>query len=87
VPALRGPRLGQRHRPDPALRREQVAQSGGAHDPRLQHGRLVRPHLNGCGFFDADKPIRKFTKKELGDLLYKEPTKIKIDGINLTYEG
>jgi excinuclease ABC A subunit len=41
----------------------------------------------GCGFFDPDKPIRKFTKKELGDLLYKEPTKIKIEGINLTYEG
>src|SRR5205085_12333308 len=32
-------------------------------------------------------PIRKFTKKELGDLLYKEPTKIKVDSINLTYEG
>ncbi len=43
--------------------------------------------FNGCGFFDADKPISKFTKKELNDLLYKEPTKIKIDGINLTYEG
>lgn len=43
--------------------------------------------FNGCGFFDADKPIRKFTKKELHDLLYKEPTKVKIDGINLTYEG
>ena len=43
--------------------------------------------FNGCGFFDADKPIRKFTKKELNDLLYKEPTKIKVDGINLTYEG
>jgi excinuclease UvrABC ATPase subunit len=41
----------------------------------------------GCGFFDPDKPIRKFTKKELGDLLYKEPTKIKVDGVNLTYEG
>ena len=41
----------------------------------------------GCGFFDADKPIAKFTKKELADLLYKEPTKIKVDGINLTYEG
>jgi excinuclease UvrABC ATPase subunit len=41
----------------------------------------------GCGFFDPDKPIKKFTKKELGDLLYKDPTKIKIDGINLTYEG
>ncbi|WP_437733283.1 ATP-binding cassette domain-containing protein [Sorangium sp. So ce1335] len=43
--------------------------------------------FNGCGFFDADKPIRKFTKKELHDLLHKEPTKIKVDGINLTYEG
>jgi len=43
--------------------------------------------FNGCGFFDADKPIRKFTKKELHDLLHKEPTKIKVDGINLTYAG
>jgi len=47
------------------------------------YGRIFR----GCGFFDADKPIRKFTKKELHDLLHKEPTKIKIDGINLTYAG
>ena len=43
--------------------------------------------FNGCGFFDPDKPIRKFTKKELHDLLHKGPTKIKVDGINLTYEG
>src|SRR5947199_2678198 len=43
--------------------------------------------FTGCGFFDPDKPIKKFTKKELNDLLYKEPTKIKVDGINLTYEG
>jgi len=41
----------------------------------------------GCGFFDPDKPIRKFTKTELHDLLYKEPTRIKVDGVNLTYEG
>ena len=41
----------------------------------------------GCGFFDPDKPIEKFNKKELGDLLYKEPTRIKVDGVNLTYEG
>ena len=47
------------------------------------YGRIFR----GCGFFDPDKPIRKYTKKELHDLLYKEPTKIKVDGINLTYEG
>ncbi|QTE28964.1 ATP-binding cassette domain-containing protein [Pengzhenrongella sicca] len=43
--------------------------------------------FSGCGFFDVDKPIRDFTKRELADLLYKEPTKIKVDGINLTYEG
>jgi excinuclease UvrABC ATPase subunit len=47
------------------------------------YGRIFR----GCGFFDPDKPIRKFTKRERGDLLHKEPTKIKVDGINLTYEG
>ncbi|HYO32581.1 MAG TPA: excinuclease ABC subunit UvrA, partial [Nocardioidaceae bacterium] len=47
------------------------------------HGRIFR----GCGYFDPDKPIRKFNRKELHDLLHKEPTKIKIDGINLTYEG
>ena len=43
--------------------------------------------FSGCGFFDPDKPIRDFTKRELDDLLYKEPTKIKVDGINLTYVG
>jgi excinuclease UvrABC ATPase subunit len=43
--------------------------------------------FNGCGFFDPEKPIRKFTKKELDALLHKEPTKIKVDGINLTYQG
>jgi excinuclease UvrABC ATPase subunit len=43
--------------------------------------------FSGCGFFDPDKAIKKFTKKQLHDLLYKEPTKIKVDGINLTYEG
>src|SRR5215208_36080 len=47
------------------------------------YGRIFR----GCGFFDPDKPIRKYTKKELTDLLYKEPTKIKVEGINLTYAG
>ncbi|MGO8877680.1 MAG: ATP-binding cassette domain-containing protein [Acidimicrobiales bacterium] len=41
----------------------------------------------GCGFLDPDKPIRKFTKTELHDLLHKEPTKIKVDNINLTFEG
>ncbi|MEV4950924.1 excinuclease ABC subunit UvrA [Paenarthrobacter nitroguajacolicus] len=43
--------------------------------------------FSGSGFFNMDKPIAKFTKKELHDLLYREPTKIKVEGINLTYEG
>jgi excinuclease UvrABC ATPase subunit len=47
------------------------------------YGRIFR----GCGYFDPDKPIRKYTKKELDDLLHREPTKIKVDGINLTYAG
>ncbi|RYE90720.1 MAG: excinuclease ABC subunit UvrA, partial [Myxococcales bacterium] len=47
------------------------------------YGRILR----GCGWFDPDKPIKKFTKKELDALLHKEATKIKIDGVNLTYLG
>jgi excinuclease UvrABC ATPase subunit len=39
------------------------------------------------GFLDAAKPIRAFTEQELQDFLYKEPVKVKVTGINLTYEG
>ena len=39
------------------------------------------------GFFDPDKPIRDYTQQELHDFLYKEPVKVRINGINLTYEG
>jgi excinuclease UvrABC ATPase subunit len=41
----------------------------------------------GSGLFDPAKPIREYSKRELNDLLHKEPTKIKVEGINLTYEG
>src|SRR4051794_31932775 len=47
------------------------------------YGRIFR----GSGFFDPDKPIKKYTKKQFNDLVYKEPTKIKVEGINLTYSG
>jgi excinuclease UvrABC ATPase subunit len=47
------------------------------------YGRIFR----GSGFFDPDKPINKYTKRELNDLLHKEATKIKVEGINLTYLG
>src|SRR6516164_1828259 len=39
------------------------------------------------GFVDPDKPIRKYTKKELHDFLHHEPVRMKIEGINMTYEG
>ena len=87
MPALRGHGLGHRLRPDPAVRREQVAQRGALTIPGYSvdgwYGRI----FSGCGFFDPDKPIREFTKRELHDLLHKEPTKVKVEGINLTYEG
>jgi excinuclease ABC A subunit len=47
------------------------------------YGRIFR----GCGYFDPDKPIKKYNKRELHDLLYREATKIKVEGINLTYAG
>src|ERR687885_554445 len=46
------------------------------------YGRLFQ----GIGL-DLDKPIGRYTKKEMQDLLYREPTKIKVEGVNLTYEG
>ena len=39
------------------------------------------------GFLDPRKPIRDYSKKELNDFLYREPTKVRISGINITYEG
>ncbi|MFD8959532.1 excinuclease ABC subunit UvrA [Streptomyces anulatus] len=39
------------------------------------------------GFLDPNKPIAKFTKKEMQDFLYREPTKVKVEGSTLTFEG
>jgi excinuclease ABC A subunit len=39
------------------------------------------------GFLDPDKPIRDFTKKEMHDFLHRGPSKVKVNGVNLTYEG
>jgi excinuclease UvrABC ATPase subunit len=47
------------------------------------YGRIYK----GCGFFDPDKPVSTFTRRELDALLYKEATKIRVEGINITYEG
>ena len=43
--------------------------------------------FSGSGFVDADKPIKEFTQREMHDFLYKEPVRIKVEGINMTYEG
>ncbi|SFK39559.1 ATP-binding cassette domain-containing protein [Geodermatophilus ruber] len=62
----------------------------------LNEGGLMVPGYSMDGWYgrlfmgiglDLDKPIGRYTKKEMQDLLYKEPTKIKVEGINLTYEG
>ncbi len=42
---------------------------------------------SASGFFEPDKPIGRYTKKELHDFLHREPTRMKIQGINMTYEG
>ena len=47
------------------------------------YGRIFR----ASGLFPPDRPIREFTEKQLHGLLYQEPTKIKVEGINVTYEG
>jgi len=47
------------------------------------YGRIYR----GCGYFDPDKAIRDYSDAELDDLLHKEVTKIKVEGVNVSYEG
>jgi excinuclease ABC A subunit len=51
--------------------------------PETWYGRIY----GGSGFYPADRPIAAFSERQLDDLLYKAPTKIKVDNINLTYEG
>ncbi|HZC28071.1 MAG TPA: excinuclease ABC subunit UvrA, partial [Actinopolymorphaceae bacterium] len=63
----------------------------------LKEGAITAPGYTGggwnsrlyieSGFYDPDKPIRDFTKKELDDFLRHEPVRMKIAGINMTYEG
>ncbi|GMU03792.1 excinuclease ABC subunit UvrA [Corallococcus caeni] len=43
--------------------------------------------FTASGFLDPNKPIRKYTKQERHDFLYREPTKVKVESMNLTYEG
>jgi len=43
--------------------------------------------FTGSGFLDADKPIQDYTERELHDFLHKEPVKVKVGDVNMTYEG
>ena len=88
VPALRGHGHRQRHRPDPALRRD-ASRSPRARSrvPGYTADGWSTRMFSESGFFDPDKPIRDYTETELHDFLYKEPVKVRINGINLTYEG
>lgn len=66
-------------------------------DKTIAEGAILTPGFSVDGwygrifssgdFFPADKPIKKFNKRELHALLYKEPTRIKVDGVNVTFEG
>jgi excinuclease UvrABC ATPase subunit len=55
--------------------------------PGYKAGGWTVRYFTDSGFLDPDKPIAKYTKKELEDFLYKDPVKVKINDINLTYEG
>jgi len=55
--------------------------------PGYKAGGWAVRQFTESGFLDPDKPIAKYTKKELNDFLFKEPTKVKLNGINVTYEG
>ena len=72
----RGHGIGQRLRPHPALRRDQITQRGCPHGPLVHHGRLVRPHLQRL------RLLRSATTSSTA-----KPPKIEIDGINATCEG
>ncbi len=67
--------------PDKSLTEGAIAVPGYTAD-----GWMVKVYI-GSGFFDPDKKVRDYSERERTDLLYKQPTKIKIDGMNVTYEG
>ena len=88
-PRCEGTRHGLRHRPD---RSSTTTRSRSPRAPSPIPGYKVDSWwtvgiFTASGFFDPNKPIRDYTKKELDDFLYKEPTKVKVNGVNLTYEG
>ncbi|HYL39949.1 MAG TPA: hypothetical protein VET90_01445, partial [Candidatus Binatus sp.] len=61
--------------------------AGAIRVPGYTVGGFATKFFSESGFFDPDKPIRDFSESELHDFLYREPTKIRFNAINLTYEG
>ncbi|MEZ4385476.1 MAG: excinuclease ABC subunit UvrA [Nannocystaceae bacterium] len=64
-----------------------LAQGALSKIPGYTTGGWAERQFTECGLLDPDKPIRKYSKKELHDFLYRDPVKIKMAGINRTYEG
>ena len=89
VSALRRPGHDLRHRPHRALRRLEVDRRGRDHHPRLQGRTAGGPWGSSPSRASSTRtnPSATITKQELDDFLYKEPTKVKVQGVNLTYEG
>ena len=89
VPAMRGHGLGQRHRPVPALRRQQVAQRGRAHDPRLHAWTAGTVRIfSGCGLLrpgQADPQVHQEGAATTSST--RSRPRSRSSGINLTYEG
>jgi excinuclease UvrABC ATPase subunit len=84
---VRGHGRGQRLRPDALYDDTKSLNEGALTIPGYSmDGWYGRIFSRGCGFFDPDKPIRRVHRRS-SRLLYKEPTKIKVEGVNLTYEG
>ncbi|NLD86123.1 MAG: excinuclease ABC subunit UvrA [Actinomycetales bacterium] len=67
------------------------------HSKSLSEGAILVPGYSmdgwygriysGSGFFDMDKPVSEYSDEEMEILLRQEPTKVKADGINVTFEG
>ncbi len=88
VPALRGPGLGHRHRPDAAVRRH-ASRSTRARSRSPATAWTAGTAASSAAAASSTRTSRSASspRRSCDDLLYKEPTKIKVDGINLTYEG
>ena len=73
--------------PDELFDRDKSLAEGAITIPGYNVGGWMVRGFTESGFVDPNKPIRDYSEQELHDFLYKEPTKVKIGGINMSYEG